>query len=371
MKKSSKKTTIIKSENQGGGITAHTVNHTVINNYDAKIHNQNYLTNFPHSLNSEPEEKIKISYFLNSANDNRLFCKINCKKKSVTFELGYKPSATSWDKKEKLSDEDPFYYAMWSLEKYLKDKHVTLEGEATTDILPKLKEEVEMMVANDGILGIARKMFDHENLKNGIPKYDSFIEAFEYFSKLNKNQYTAQTIGKVIHFRSGDNEYEMDTWQGKLAELLYIIENRHYEEISMTYRYFWSSIFTNSDVTKEMIVSRIQLEWEIYWDITYAEQKKNFGNTIHLDELKNKSWRQIQTFFDCYNDCNDIIEFVAEQSDDVLYPITVMALVNVMGSDMCEDYCEYDFCTGNEWESISVRENDDDCPTFYIKEREI
>lgn len=62
-------------------------------------------------------------------------------------------------------------------------------------VLTILKNEATMFLDGSGIEGIARKMFDFENAKDSLPKYDHFLLAFEKYSKLEKGAYKAETVG--------------------------------------------------------------------------------------------------------------------------------------------------------------------------------
>lgn len=215
----------------------------------------------------------------------------------------------------------------------------------------------------------ARNLFDHENGKHGIPKYDRFIEAFEHYTGLKKGQYTVQPVGHVLIFSTEDKEYEMDCYEGKSHELKTYIDNRSYDEIYiMTNVSIWSDIYLDAGIEKMEFIPRMQSEWEIYWDDLYASIRKRVGSTSHLDDRKEKSWRQFQTYSEGYNDVGDAIRFAWELDDMVFFPLAVITMMNIFDADVCySEYCELEFDARAEWESIWVNEEDTDCPILHIK----
>jgi predicted RNA-binding protein (virulence factor B family) len=85
--------------------------------------------------------------------------------------------------------------------------------------------------------------------------------------------------------------------------LTYFINNRSYDEIyTQTNENIWSEIYLDAGIEKEVFVPRMIKEWDLYWHQLYLHIKDKIGITVHLDEIKDKSWRDLQTFIQIYND---------------------------------------------------------------------
>ena len=225
------------------------------------------------------------------------------------------------------------------------------------------------MILTGGIQGIARQMFDLENSLQGVYKYDVFITAFELYTGLKKEQYTAQTVGEQIHFQAKGKKYEMNTWVGKIIELKWFIENRSYEEIyTMTDEFIWSEIYIDAGIEKAKFIPNMLREWETYWNTLYNNRNAEIGYTSHLDKMKDESYREFQAFIDTYNDAGDAIKLAREFNDMKLYPIAVITMMNIFNPEVCYDeYCELEFYQG-DWDSVCIDEEDDNSPILYIRE---
>lgn len=215
-------------------------------------------------------------------------------------------------------------------------------------------------------------MFDRENENHSLPKYNEFIQAFEKFSNLNKNDYRPQAVGQVIHFLTDDVNYEMDTYEGKTAFLKSIIDGRSYEEIyTMTNDAIWNQIYVDAGIEKYVFLPVMLREWERYWDNEYREFAERGKTTVHLDKRKEFSWRQFQIFMECYDNHGDSIKLASEIDDMELYPIAVVTMMEIFDTETCySEYCELEF-NSDKWESIWLNEENDNSPVFYVKELEL
>jgi len=78
-------------------------------------------------LEKPPTEKNSLlSFSMNFSHDKKLGslkCRISYDRKFKEINLGYRPSTNHWDKlKSELTWNDPYYYILHSLRKYLKNK---------------------------------------------------------------------------------------------------------------------------------------------------------------------------------------------------------------------------------------------------------
>lgn len=315
---------------------------------------------------------LKIIYKLDVRKG--LICSLKEKRKKVDIVLGYFPGSNGWDKeKNKLSWEDPYYYTLYDLNRYIKNKYISLKQKKYMDILESMCEEIEGIVKEEGIRKLAEVMFDWKNIGKEVYKYRDFIRAFEQYSGLKEEQYKARAIGGKIEFITEDKEYVIDTYEGKTWELKTYIENESYDEIyTMTNENFWSDIYLDAGIEKIDFIPRMLSQWESYWDDLYRRIRKEVGHTKHLDEMKEKSWREFQIFDSGYEDVGDIIHYAWELNEMELYPMAVLTMMNIFDRDCCyEEYCEYEFNRIN-WEPIYLDESDDnlkdDTKYFYIQE---
>jgi len=323
-------------------------------------------------LNNEIDSNIvEISFSVKRNNKTTLFCKISDKRGFEEIELVYHHGLVLWDnKKKKLLWEDTYYFTISDLEKHITEKYNGLVIDDNPNPIRIMIDEINIWSLKDGIEGIARKLFNKENSEHGIPEYDKFIEAFEYYSKLNRGQYFAQTVGSEIHFKTLErNDFVIDTYEGKTRNLRYYIDQKSYDEIyTMTNESFWSEIYLDAGIEKEVFIPQMLSEWETYWDTLYDRIKLSVGSTEHLNDSKEKSWRQMQAFMDGYNDAGDIIKLALNFDDMTLYPIAVVTMMNIFNVDVCySEYCEYEFFGSDEWDSICVRDDLPEYPMFFIK----
>lgn len=317
---------------------------------------------------------MKITYYLNKGRNKNLYCRINDKNERITFSLEYSVDEKDWDqRKDTVKTENEYYFVLSDFKRYLKEKYERLKSEGKDNILDRLKNEALSLTRDSGIDGIAEKIFDYYNKENSVPKYKDFIKAFEKFSNLKRGQYKVETVGSVIHFHANDIVYEMDTYEGKTAALKQLIETKSYDEICMlTDISIWSEIYNDTGIVKSDFLPEMLNEWEIYWDKKYEEAQESIGRTNHLNAYKEKSWRSLQVYMECYDSAEDSISLAYNMSDFILFPISVLTMLNIFNQDVCyEEYCEFEFFGHLTWEWISISlEEDDDSPVFFIRKYE-
>ncbi|MCD4746008.1 MAG: DUF4365 domain-containing protein [Bacteroidales bacterium] len=222
-----------------------------IKTFDASEINNNIIFKLDHVI-SKDESDVYISYEINDKTG--LVCQIFYNEGKVNVKLNYYPKFEQWDTlKNELKWDDPYYFTLHSLVKYIENRYKDLLKNKVDQksILKEIKDEIEGIVKNDGIEGVAKRMFDNDNINIGVYKYDSFIEAFEHFAGLKKEQYKTQTVGHFIQFQTDTKEYEMDTYEGKTFELKSLIEDRSYDEIyTITNENIWSEIYLDTGIKK-------------------------------------------------------------------------------------------------------------------------
>lgn len=151
------------------------------------------------------------------------------------------------------------------------------------------------------------------------------------------------------------------------------IDNYSYDEIyTQTDEHIWSENYLDAGIEKSSFIPAMHNELEIYWRMLYKRIKEEIGQTEHLDESKEESWRRFKTFIELYNDSGSIIELAYNFDEMVLYPIAVITMMKLFDADVCYDeYCELEFQTGKEWESIWLDDESWDSPIFYVRPYEI
>ncbi|MGC3978271.1 MAG: hypothetical protein QM751_08655 [Paludibacteraceae bacterium] len=320
---------------------------------------------------------MKISYYLNNGRNKNLYCRISDGSERVTFSLDYTVDAKKWNaKNEEVNDEDVHYFTLINLKKYLAKKYHELKNEGKEDVLNRLKNEAVSLTGISGIEGIAEKIFNFFNKDNNLAEYKEFVLAFEKFSGLKKDNYKVEIIGTVIHFHTKETIYEMDTYEGLTSRLKSLKEERSYDEIyTETNGNIWSDIYIDPGIEKHVFLPKMLNEWEIYWIDEYKDIRESVGRTSHLDEMKQHSWRQFQVYMACYDGAGDAIRLACEIDEDVLYPIAVIAMLDVFDADTCYgEYCESEFFGNSEWETIPFDDENEeiaDSPTFFIRPYEI
>ena len=314
---------------------------------------------------------MKVTYYLTEGRKKNLYCRITDGQDRVTFSLGHSIDPKVWSsKKEEGSHDDPYFYTLWDFKKYIEKRYYELKSEGKSGILKLLKIEASEFVDKSGIEGLARKMFDWGNERDGICKYDVFIKAFEQHTGLSKEHYKATTVGNEIYFYTDDNKFVIDTYEGLTARLHDYFDRKSYDEIyTMTEHGIWSKIYKDPGILKHEFVPKMLDEWERYWSKSYSNTKARVGNTDHLDDRKNHSWRQFQVFMECYNDSTDVIKLASDIDDMTLYSLTVITMLELYSVEQCySEYCEFEFDSGyNGWESISIDDDDADGPILYIR----
>lgn len=311
-------------------------------------------------------DELKIDYSKSHEAKKSIHIHLKYRKKTAILDLFYKPKRGEWNNTEAFLDwESQYYYSLRSFERYINLKFE--ETDKSISSFNKLVEEIKMIINND-IENIQEFIFDHENKDNDVPKYSDFLKAFEFHSKLKRNQYEAQALGSIIHIKTKKGHFEISCCESLTEHLRSYINRRSYDEIyTQTELHIWSDIYTDMGIKKSEFIPVMQRELELYWETLYKTIQENIGRTSHLDNRREKSWRVFRTFIDLYNDAGDIIELAYDFDEMILYPIAVISMLEIFNAEVCYDeYCELEFYNG-EWESICIDDEGLEAPIFNIR----
>lgn len=317
------------------------------------------------------KDELTIHYSKSHEKNNTIHLILKYAKKTVLLDLFYKLSEKEWDKEESfLSWESQYYYSLLDFKRYIQSLFETMDK---SDIsFNKLVLEIKSII-KDNIENIQEFTFNYNNRKSDIPKYSDFLKAFEIYSKLSRDQYSAQALDYIIHFKTPKGSFEISTCQSLTEYLKNYIDDYSYCEIyTQTDVHIWSEIYSDTGIEKSKFIPVMQNQLEHYWHTIYKGIKKEIGRTEHLDKNKEESWRKFKTFTDLYDDSKSIIELAYDFDEMVFYPIAVISMMQIFNADVCYDqYCELEFDSNEEWESICLDSECWDAPIFYIRPYEI
>lgn len=320
-----------------------------------------------------PIQKVKddlLVYFYYSEKKNAsLYIILEYKNEIISQDLFYKPKKGEWNKRESaLSTESSHYYLTRNLKKHMES--IFKETKSSRKSFLELESKIQTILNGD-IRNAEEYLFDYGNKDNEIPKYKDFIRAFELHTGLNASQYKVNTYDHSIHFATEDGFFEVNCDEGLSAFLKQLIDGRRYEEIlTMTDEQIWCDVYFEPGIEKYDFITTMQPELELYWKTKYEEIEEAVGCTEHLDKMKEKSWREFNSFIDLYN-ITSVIELAYSINAMELYPIAVITMLKIYNPEFCyEEYCEREFYSkDNEWESVNLGGNDDSLH-FYIRPSE-
>ena len=335
---------------------------------------------------------MKVDYYLNEEEKENLYCRISDGAEQVSFSMGYEVDPATWDAdKGALDWEDIHYDTLRLYKKYLTEQYEEFKDEVKNEIFVQVKEEAEQLTQESGIAGIEEMMFDYFNSKHDVPKYKDFIQAFEKFSKLKKGDYKVEVIDNMLHFILNDEKvYEIDTSAGLTSRLKSSVDNRYYDDFSITTDVnIWNEIYIDPSIEKHVFMPVMLREWELYWIKEFnnynehVEEENKAMVMNNLKQSKKESWRRFQVFMACYDDTVNIIQLAYDLDMTELFPIAVISMLHIFKAEDCySEYCELEFYEENGWDSIYLNEDDEDdedddddfddyddeSPIFYIRE---
>lgn len=338
-----------------------------VSNYQSENISANNVSR-SHLLRSEVESSLNMSFFLKR---KKIWFSISDFSTSFSFCLEYQPPVTFWDKKHhELRYEDPFFFTLSDLKDFFYEKYSSNNSVLRSTIFNEIVSDIKDKLQESGINGLARFLFNNKNERNNIPDYSFFIRAFEKYSGLSADKYVAEAVDSKIHFRVDSREYEMDSYEGKIADLKLFIESKSYEEIFlMTDSNIWSEIYIDAGIKKDKFIPTMLYEWEVYWEKQTKRLSDIGASSNDLEKDKEKSWHQLMVFMECYNDAVDIIAFAYDLDFEIIYPLSVITMLNIFDAETCySEYCEFEFFDNNEWEHIDIDdEKTYEGPTFFIR----
>lgn len=328
-------------------------------------------TELPISTNSPYAQKknneLTLYYSKSYEKKDTIHINLGYGKNTVILDLFYKPKRKEWDnEKSFLSWESQYHYSLIDFTRYIHLLFDTMKKSALS--FNKLVAEIKSII-NENIENVQEFIFNYNNRKNDVPKYSDFLKAFEFHSKLTRKQYEAQGLDNVIHIKTKKGEFELSCYQSLTENLKNFIDNCSYDEIyTETDEHIWSEIYIDAGIEKSKFIPVMQNQLERYWRTLYKRIKDEIGRTEHLDKSKEESWRMFKTFIDLYNDSESIIELAYDFDEMVFYPIAVISMMHIFNADVCYgEYCELEFDTGKEWESICIDDESWDTPIFHIR----
>lgn len=307
---------------------------------------------------------MEIKYFLKQNNSKNLYCQISEKRATINFSMEYNVDPERWDTKEG-DRSDPHYFALQNFIEYLLLRYFELESSRKENILSILREEGIDLLANSGIGGVSRNIFNGKCKKFGIPEYDEYLLAFQKYTGLKKDNYQIEILGYSLRFHIEKEIYEMNTYEGQIALLKEVIENKSYFSIvKLTDKNIWKEIYYD-DIPKHKILSAMQHELE-----SYFKEGGGIGTEKSIREKEKRLWDELQLFNDCY-DKGSIIELAWEINKNILYPIVIIVIASIYTLNVCfTEYCDAKFYGGERkrWERIFLHDElDEDGLTFYIR----
>lgn len=329
----------------------------------------------PISTNSlyvqKKNDELIVYYSKSKETKDTIHINLEYGKNIVTLDLFYKPKRKEWNKEKSfLSWESQYHYSLIDFKRYIHLLFDTMNKSVMS--FKKLVSEIKSII-NDNIENVQEFIFNYNNRENDVPKYSDFLKAFELHSKITRKQYEAQALDYIIHIKTRKEDFEISSYQSLTEYLKNYIDSYSYGEIyTQTNENIWSEIYIDAGIEKSKFIPVMQNELERYWRTLYKTIKDEIGRTEHLDKSKEESWRMFKTFIDLYNDSESIIELAYDFDEMVFYPIAVISMMRIFNADVCYgEYCELEFDTGKEWESISLDDESWNAPFFYIRPYEI
>ncbi|MFJ1434952.1 DUF4365 domain-containing protein [Capnocytophaga canimorsus] len=328
--------------------------------FEKKINKKVIETNY--SFPIQKKEQLIISY---SKTKSSIFIHVTYKNKTVVIDLFYQSKPKEWDCKTSfLNWESQYYYSLLDFEEYIR--YLFNKNNNSYLFFEKITTEIELII-NGNFENVQEFIFDYQNKEKGIPQYSDFLKAFEQYKQLSRNQYEAQALGSIIHFKTKEEQFEISCYESLTDHLKSYIKNYSYDEIyTQTDQNIWSEIYIDAGIEKAIFIPVMQNELERYWQTLYKKIKKQIGKTKHLDDKKKQSWRMFKAFIDLYDNAGCIIELAYRFDEMVLYPIAVISMMKIFDENVCySEYCELEF--NQNWEDICLKEEDYNTPYFYIK----
>lgn len=307
-------------------------------------------------------------------NNEGLSLNIEFRSYSKTINLLHKPKRKNWNfEKRELEYTEPYYFCIERLIQYIKSEFKNKYKKDFIVVLEEIISKIEEWILAGGLYKVSEIFFDLDNQETKIPKFKQFIDAFEFFSKLEKEKYDIQILGSCIIFMTKNKDFIIDTYEGKQIELKSYIDSNSFDEIyTMTDEWIWGEIYIDAGIEKAKFIPILIKKWENYWDELYEKINKQIGHTSHLDKLKERSWREFSLFTESYSDSTNIIELAYEFDESTLYPLSVLTMLEIFNMEVClDEYCELEFDAKDEWQLIDSCEFANYEEYFYIKEYEI
>jgi hypothetical protein len=315
---------------------------------------------------------MEIIFYLKADREENLYCCISDRKHRRTFSMEYTVNEKFWDsEKGEVRNNDPYFYTLQDFKLYLLRRSFGLETERKGNVLDVLKEEALDLLKSSGMEGVTKNIFNICSDKFGLPKYDGYLQAFEKYTGLKNNDYRVEILDTLLHFHTDKETYEMDTYEGKTAELKDIIKSRSYLDITtLTDNGKWRKIY-DDEIPKDEFLPVMRRELEYCLEENFIKTGIFMEKNEYVEEIKKRSWEQFEIFSKRCEQAN-IIDLAMEIDEDILYPVAVITMANIFNLDACcLEYCELEFYKGEDWKAIFMddkfEEEDDNLPVFYSR----
>lgn len=318
---------------------------------------------------------MTISYFLNNARKQNLYCRISDGNEKVAFSLGYAVPQENWDSKSNmLVWNDKHNYTLKYLKENLQNAYDSFKAEGKDCVLDRLKSMVADASREKGIDGITEWLFDKMR-SDGVPAFKYFVAAFKKHFELKDDEYSVEPFGDHVVFtieESGE-EYILETWAGKRSELKNAFEARDYEYLTIDTDFdSWDQVIMDgldeidNPIGKQLLFPEMFNQWKMYWGEQFDDMREKGRKTEHLAIEKEDSWKAFQLYLALYDSCmHPVID--AYNIAEELAACVILSIPKIYDLDTClAEYCEFYYCGSDMFEHLAIDENDCD-EEFYMR----
>ena len=291
---------------------------------------------------------MTISYYLNNARRQNLYCRISDGKEKVAFSLGYAVPLENWDSETNmLVWEDKHHFTLNYLKENLQKAYDGFKAEGKDRVLDRLKSMVADASSEKGIEGISEWLFDKRR-SDGVPELKDFVAVFKKHFELKDGEYSVEPYGDHVVFtieESGE-EYILETWAGKEAELKNAFEKRDYDYLtSETELDCWNQVIMDglddiaNPIGKQQLFPAMFNQWMRYWAECFEDVREMGKKTDHLIPLKEDSWKAFQLYLALYDTCMHPVTDAYNIADE-LAACVILSIPEIYNLDVClSEYC--------------------------------
>lgn len=317
---------------------------------------------------------MTISFYLNNARKQNLYCRINDGMEKVAFSLGYVVSPENWDSKSNmLVCGDKHYFTLKYLKENLQKAYESFKAGGKDCVLDRLKNMVADASRENGIDGISEWLFDKRR-SDGVPAIKDFIAAFKDHFGLKDGEYSIEPFDDHVVFTiaESDEKYILETWAGKEAELKKAFEARDYEYLILfTEHDCWDQVIMDGlddiakPIEKQVLFPEVFNQWKIYWDERFDDLREKGQKTDRMIPMKEDSWKAFQLYLALYDKCMHPVTDAYNIADE-LAACVILSIPKIYDLDVClSEYCEFYYCGSGMFEDLVIDEDGSD--VFYMR----